>query len=109
MAFNTPVFVVFFVVVLMLYALMPKRYKWIWLLAASWFFYLYASAKFFIFVLLSGASAWAGTLYIQRLHDRARQLRACDRSGEELKHMRERLKRRQKRMLIRLIKKKSAL
>ena len=100
MAFNTPVFVVFFVVVLMLYALMPKRYKWIWLLAASWFFYLYASAKFFIFVLLSGASAWAGTLYIQRLHDRARQLRACDRSGEELKHMRERLKRRQKRMLI---------
>ena len=100
MAFNTPVFVVFFVVVLMLYALMPKRYKWIWLLAASWFFYLYASAKFFIFVLLSGASAWAGTLYIQRLHDRERQLRACDRSGEELKHMRERLKRRQKRMLI---------
>ena len=100
MAFNTPVFVVFFVVVLMLYALMPKRYKWIWLLAASWFFYLYASAKFFIFVLLSGASAWAGTLYIQRLHDRAQQLRACDRSGEELKHMRERLKRRQKRMLI---------
>ena len=77
MAFNTPVFVVFFVVVLMLYALMPKRYKWIWLLAASWFFYLYASAKFFIFVLLSGASAWAGTLYIQRLHDRERQLRAC--------------------------------
>ena len=53
MAFNTPVFVVFFVVVLMLYALMPKRYKWIWLLAASWFFYLYASAKFFIFVLLT--------------------------------------------------------
>ena len=35
MAFNTPVFVVFFVVVLMLYALMPKRYKWIWLLAAG--------------------------------------------------------------------------
>ena len=100
MAFNTPVFILFFVVVLLLYALMPKRYKWIWLLAASWFFYLYASAKFFIFVLLTGASAWAGALYMQKLHDRERQLRSCAVRQEDLKQLRERLQRRRKRMLI---------
>ena len=101
MAFNTPVFILFFVVVLLLYALMPKRYKWIWLLAASWFFYLYASAKFFIFVLLTGASAWAGALYIQKLHDRERQLRSCAVSQEDLKQLRERLQRRRKRKQLR--------
>ena len=100
MAFNTPVFILFFVVVLLLYALMPKRYKWIWLLAASWFFYLYASAKFFIFVLLTGASAWAGALYMQKLHDRERHLRSCAVRQEDLKQLRERLQRRRKRMLI---------
>lgn len=68
MAFNTISFVLFFLVVLSGYYLTPKKYKWIFLLASSYFFYLYASAKFVIFILLTTISSYYIALYIDRQH-----------------------------------------
>ncbi|MGN1234742.1 MAG: hypothetical protein ACI4U2_02015, partial [Christensenellaceae bacterium] len=41
MSFTTIAFIVFFAVVLVVYYLVPKKVQWMWLLAASIFFYMY--------------------------------------------------------------------
>ena len=58
MAFNTITFITFFLVVFIGYSVFPKRYKWVFLLCASYFFYLYASVKFLIFILITTLSSW---------------------------------------------------
>ncbi len=43
MLFNSLAFVIFFVVVVIAYYLLPSRIKWIWLLLAGFFFYMYSN------------------------------------------------------------------
>lgn len=45
MAFNTIAFVAFFIFVIIGYYVFPKRYKWVFLLGASYFFYLVRKRK----------------------------------------------------------------
>ena len=44
--------------------LIPAKWKWIFLLIASYFFYCYASVKFLIFILLTTLSSYIATLYM---------------------------------------------
>ena len=82
MAFNTFAFIVFFLVVLLCYAVFPKRYKWVFLLCASYFFYLYASVKFLAFILITTVSSWLGALWIQRLHRQEEMVTKDDRDPD---------------------------
>lgn len=77
MAFNTLAFIVFFLIVLLGYAVFPKRYKWIFLLSASYFFYLYASVKFFIFILITTFSSWIAALWIEKLKQKEKSFDAA--------------------------------
>ena len=50
MVFTTLQFIGFFAVVFLAYWAMPHRFRWGWLLAASWFFYAWASPYYLIFL-----------------------------------------------------------
>ncbi len=50
MVFTTLQFVGFFAVVFLAYWALPYRFRWSWLLAASWFFYAWASPYYLIFL-----------------------------------------------------------
>jgi D-alanyl-lipoteichoic acid acyltransferase DltB (MBOAT superfamily) len=48
MVFNSIEFVIFFIAVLALYYLLPGKYRWLWILAASIFFYAYAKPSYLL-------------------------------------------------------------
>ena len=100
MAFNTFAFIVFFLVVLLCYAVFPKRYKWVFLLCASYFFYLYASVKFLAFILITTVSSWFGALWIQRLHRQEEMVTKDDRDPDVRRLKKQALKKKRKRILI---------
>ena len=70
MAFNTLTFVMFFVIVLIGYYIVPKKIKWLFLLLVSYFFYLYASIKFAFFILLTTISSYFAAIWISNLHSK---------------------------------------
>ncbi|MEG0506387.1 MAG: MBOAT family O-acyltransferase [Longicatena sp.] len=74
MAFNTMAFIIFFACVLLLYYIVPRKYRWIFLLGSSYFFYLYASAKFVIFIILTTITSYVGTLYIGKTHSQEKAI-----------------------------------
>jgi alginate O-acetyltransferase complex protein AlgI len=55
MLFNSLAFLIFFPVVVIVYFLLPMRYRWLWLLPASLFFYMYWKVEYG-FLLLFTAS-----------------------------------------------------
>lgn len=66
MAFNSLQFLAFFVIVLAGYVLMPARARWVWLLAASLFFYGFAGPVFLIQILAATAVAYFAAFAIER-------------------------------------------
>ncbi len=55
MLFNSIDFLIFFPVVVLIYFIIPDRIKYIWLLAASYFFYMGWNAKYALLLLFSTA------------------------------------------------------
>ncbi len=60
MPFNSFQFFVFFPVVGLLYYLTPAKYRWVELLAVSYFFYLFTGFRFVAFLLCTTATAYLG-------------------------------------------------
>jgi len=52
MLFNSFEFIIFFIVVLGLYFIIPQRYKWVFLLVASFYFYMSWEPKYIILILI---------------------------------------------------------
>lgn len=101
MAFNTIAFVAFFIFVIIGYYVFPKRYKWVFLLGASYFFYLYASVKFLAFILITTVSSWLAALYISKLHHREKLLKNDEKTdARAMKLQKEQLKKKRKQILI---------
>ena len=48
--FNSIAFLIFFPVVVGLYFVLPNRYRWMWLLAASYFFYMYWRVEYALLI-----------------------------------------------------------
>lgn len=71
MLFNSINFIVFFPIVIFFYFLIPKRFRYLWLLAASYFFYMCWNAKYAVLLLYSTAITYISGLLIDR----------CDRKG----------------------------
>lgn len=59
MIFYSPEFIVFFVAVVMGYFVVPAAARWIWLLAASAFFYAYAGPAFLVQIFAATAVAYS--------------------------------------------------
>ena len=106
MAFNTLTFIGFFVIVLALYYLVPKKYQWVFLLASSYFFYLYASVKFAAFILLTTISSYYVAINIDNSHKHEKQILAEGKetlTKEEKKAIKEEGKKKRKRALVLLL------
>ncbi|MCR5674787.1 MAG: MBOAT family protein [Lachnospiraceae bacterium] len=64
-------FLIFFVVTVGVYYLLPTRIRHIWLFAASFFFYFSQGAAHTVFLLFSILSTWIGALLTEKAGERA--------------------------------------
>ena len=76
MLFNSFHFLLFFPVVLIIYYLIPDRIKYLWLLAASYYFYMCWNAKYALLLLTSTAATYLSGLLLEKV-------KGLDRSDEE--------------------------
>lgn len=82
MLFNSLEFLIFFPVVAVFYFVLPHRVRWVWLLAASYYFYMCWNPKYAVLMALSTAItylsglliAWSGRRETGRRRERMRKL-----------------------------------
>ena len=67
MLFNSYQFLIFFPIVVLIYWVIPLRFRYIWLLAASYYFYMCWNAKYAILLLFSTAVTYMSGLVISRI------------------------------------------
>ncbi|MCL1964137.1 MAG: MBOAT family protein [Firmicutes bacterium] len=72
MLFNSLDYLLFYPVVLLFYFLIPRRFRYIWLLAASYYFYGCWSVKYALLMLISTLITFVSGLLIQRSRDKQR-------------------------------------
>lgn len=64
MVFNSMSFLIFFPIVTLLYFVFPKRIRYVWLLVASYYFYMSWNAKYAILLLISTVTTYIGGLIV---------------------------------------------
>ena len=67
MLFNSIEFLIFFPIVAVIYFIFPDRFKYLWLLAASYYFYMCWNAQYALLILFSTAVTWVSGLLIERV------------------------------------------
>ncbi len=70
MLFNSLSFLIFFPIVLLIYFVIPKKIRYIWLLVTSYFFYMCWNAKYALLLLFSTAVTYLASLLLHRWKDR---------------------------------------
>lgn len=103
MAFTSFAFLVFVAAVVSAYYVTPARYRWIVLLIASYGYYLQASAKSFVFILITTVVTFYGAKFIDGENRRQKAYLAENRdalSRDEKKAYKEAVAKRKKRILI---------
>ncbi len=65
MLFNSLEFLIFFPIVLVMYFIIPKKIRYLWLLVASYYFYMCWNAKYALLILFSTVCTYAGGLLIE--------------------------------------------
>ena len=70
MLFNSFSFLVFFPIVLAVYFIIPKKIRYIWLLAASYYFYMCWNPKYALLLLFSTGVTYLGSLLLEKFGDR---------------------------------------
>lgn len=76
MLFNSVQFMVFLPIVVLLYYLIPTKGKQIWLLLASYFFYMCWNAKFLLLILASTVITYMTGLLMEKVRDGRKENRA---------------------------------
>lgn len=76
MLFNSLEFVVFFPVVLTVYFLIHRKLRAVWLLIASYFFYMCWKPKYLLLLLFSTAVTWGAGLLLERWREEPHRKRA---------------------------------
>ena len=67
MLFNSIEFLIFFPIVVLIYFIIPEKIKHLWLLAASYYFYMCWNAKYALLILTSTVITYASGLLIERV------------------------------------------
>lgn len=67
MLFNSTEFLIFFPIVIMLYYIIPARFRYIWLLVSSYYFYMCWNAKYAILLLISTVITYLSGILIGRI------------------------------------------
>lgn len=81
MLFNSMQFVLFFLAVLLIYYLLPRKIRWIWLLAASYVFYGAWNAKYLLLLLGMTLVTYGAGLIIDRTRSEGPEERSQGRLG----------------------------
>ncbi len=97
MIFTSLKFLLFLTVAVAGYFLLPKKIRWVWLLAVSGYFYLCAGVKYSVYLLCSAASVYAYGIYVDRVVRDREAFLAGERSREEKKAAKQAAERRKKR------------
>ena len=66
MLFNSFDFLVFFPIVVLLYYIIPKKFRYLWLLAASYYFYMCWNAEYALLLLASTVITYVSGLLLAR-------------------------------------------
>lgn len=66
MLFNSLPFLIFFPIVCLIYFLIPGRFRWLWLLAASYYYYMSWNPRYALLLLLSTGISWLSGLWIAK-------------------------------------------
>ncbi len=66
MLFNSIHFMVFFPTVVLIYYLIPLKMRYIWLLAASYYFYMSWNAKYAILIAFSTVVTYLSGIFIEK-------------------------------------------
>lgn len=74
MLFNSLHFLVFFPIVVLLYLVIPKKVKYIWLLVASYYFYMSWSAKYAILIAFSTFITYLSGILIDNIRRKSNDL-----------------------------------
>ena len=67
MLFNSIDFLIFFPIVTLIYFLIPQRVRYIWLLAASYYFYMSWNPKYALLIAASTIITWATGLFLENV------------------------------------------
>lgn len=69
MLFNSIDFLIFFPIVILIYFLIPHRYRYIWLLLASYYFYMAWNPVFSLLMLASTLISYTGGILLDRINN----------------------------------------
>ncbi|MBQ7541101.1 MAG: MBOAT family protein [Clostridia bacterium] len=78
MTFISFSFLIFFLVLALLYYLLPKKCQWVILLCGSYLFYFLASEKLPVYMLMTTAVIYGGTMWIGRIDKKLKDRIAAD-------------------------------
>lgn len=67
MVFNSISFLIYFIVVITVYFCIPKNFTWIWLLIASYYFYMYWNIKYLFLILFSTIITYIAGILIDEI------------------------------------------
>lgn len=73
MLFNSLHFLIFFPVVVLIYFLIPPKYRYLWLLAASYYFYMCWNAKYALLLLFSTAVTYLSGYMMEHIREKEQQ------------------------------------
>lgn len=73
MLFNSLRFLIFFPIVILIYYIIPKKTRHIWLLLASYYFYMCWNAKYALLLLFSTVITYLSGLYFEHLKENSDQ------------------------------------
>ena len=93
MVFTSLKFILFITATVTVYFLFPKKYRWVWLLIASYFFYLSASIKYGVFLVFSTAVTYFAAIWMEKTTEKS-SIAALPK--EERKEAKKRLQKRKK-------------
>lgn len=89
-------YLLFIITIVLLYYIVPKKFKWLILLIASYTFYILSSKKLVIFLIISTLSIYFSTLLIGKENQKLK----TDLNNEEKKILKNKVKRNKKIILI---------
>lgn len=67
MLFNSLEFLIFFPIVVLVYFCVPQKVRWLWLLAASYYFYMSWNPQYALLIAASTVATWLSALVMERV------------------------------------------
>ncbi len=62
-------FCIFFVILILAYYILPKKFQWICLLIGSYIFYIAAGVKTVGYIIFTTLTVWVGTIIISKISE----------------------------------------